>query len=323
MNFPLRSLPFLVITNVIKNIDVKDIINMIRMSTKMRNLVKLSRVHIHLIVLGDDSIVFGKLSDPGRIEQVYLFLDPNSRESDTNIPFEPFVRRKSIYRCEENLEGYRKMLKDFVDIFIVPFADFDLRATRSVHICIQYLEYALGLGLKFKTVQATIFEEYTVDCGRRILLACAQATKLNIRLSGYSEEFSVLDRFREYNMELFQLTVPRNFKWFTVEHLFALVNCSNVRIYGVDLSDMDFNKFLKFWIAGAGKMRALDVDFKWTRDRENILINEQTVMNGIPRKETEQRGKFEIERSDGTKADVCCYDDRFTIGDIDPENLFD
>lgn len=323
MPFPLRRLPFLASINVIKNVDVKDLINFIHMSTKMKNLVKISKVHVHLDVLADNSIGFRKLSDPDRTQRVQLFLKPSSMEKPRkNTPFVPVIRRKSKFICEENLEGYLRMMDDFVDIFVVISADFDLGPVSS-DLSIQYLEYAMSHGIEFKKVQVDISYENSVNCDRKILEACTRASDLSIRSYGcLSEEYSVLDRFRQYKMDVFEWTIDKNFEWFTLDHLFALINCSHVRIYGANLSDADFNKFLKHWMIGIGNMETLYVGLDWTDDRMDNMIDGEIVMDGIPRKELRRGEKFEVERVDGVKATVCCLGLKFSIGDIDLEKLF-
>ncbi|EGT54409.1 hypothetical protein CAEBREN_14897 [Caenorhabditis brenneri] len=320
MTFPFRRLPFLTIVNVIQNIDVEDFINFIQMSTKMRTLVKLSKVHILLNVFSNARIGFEKLSDPGRNKQVEFFLKPNSMKKQKKISFEPFVCRKSMYRCEENFEEYRRIMDDFVDIFIVSSASFDMRSTPS-DISVQCLEYALSLGLTFKKVQLLISKEHSMDCCQKVLSICARASELSIHLLDYSEEFYLLDRFREYKINVFELTITRNFEWFTVDHLLALINCTNVRIYDVNLSDADFNKFLKHWVTGVGKMETLCVGLESSEGREENLINADDVMDGIPRREILQDEKFEVEGPNGIKANVWCFGLRFSIGDIDLETL--
>ncbi|EGT41000.1 hypothetical protein CAEBREN_06516 [Caenorhabditis brenneri] len=276
------------------------------MSTKMRNLVKFSKVPIYLEVFSDDVIIFEKMSDPDRTKVVHLFLKPNSTEMSTNIPFEPSVRRKSMFQCEKNLDGYRRIMDDFVDIFVVTPVDFDMRSVPS-DICIQYLEYAMSLGLKFKKVQVVI-SRGNVDCSRKVLAACAQATQLHIQLDRYSKDFFLLDKFRDYKMDVFELTINPNFEWFTLDHLLALTNCSNVRIHTVILSDADLNTFLKYWMSTIGAMETLHVEL-----HDRGLIDGEAVMDGIPRKEIERNEKFEVERADGVKATICCDNLKFSI----------
>ncbi|EGT53560.1 hypothetical protein CAEBREN_16617 [Caenorhabditis brenneri] len=196
MVFPLRCLPLLAAIKVIKSLDVEDFISFIRMSPRMKNLVKLSKVHIHLIVFGDTNIGFQKLSDPGRTKWVQLFLEPNSSEKQTNLPFEPSVHQKSMPTFEENLEEYRRKMNEFVDMFTVTCADFDMRGVPS-YICMQYLEYATNFGIKLKKVLVFISDEHGVDCGRDVLrdrkFEIERADGMKANICCYGTRFSIGD----------------------------------------------------------------------------------------------------------------------------------
>nr|ACI49135.1 hypothetical protein Cbre_JD17.001 [Caenorhabditis brenneri] len=204
-------------------------------------------------------------------------------------------------------------MDDFVDIFRVKSVDFDLELAGGIGL--QFLEYAIRLGLKFKKVQVSIDGD-NLDDNRKVLSACAQASEVHVTSYDCPESFR-FESFHEYAMDYFELEVDKRCEWFTLDHLCALVNCSNVRIYYVKLSDADLNKFLKHWIARAGKMKTLVVDLAYPEDIMNIeVINAQIVMNGIPRKEIESAdngSKFEIERSNGVKAFVTCGCLSFTM----------
>ncbi|CAL2030596.1 unnamed protein product [Caenorhabditis brenneri] len=313
MSFPLLRLPLLASINVIKNIDVEDLINIIRTSRRMKNLVKSSRIYIHLNVISNYYIEFKKLSDPWKTDRVELSVEPSSTEIMT--PFEPFVRQKSWIRNEENLEGYRRIMDDFLDIFRVKSADFDMRSTHS-NFSIQYLDYALSRGLKFKEVQFFLHGEDDADSSRKVLEAGAHATELHV--VSYTEN-PVFDAFRGYSMDNFELTIHRKRGSFTIDHLFALANCSNVIIRYTYLSDHDLNRFMKFWISGAGNLKSLVIVIEWTEDR--LKINAQDVMDGIPSTEIKQGENFEIERFDGTKALIWCQGVMFILGDIDPDSV--
>ncbi|CAL2030579.1 unnamed protein product [Caenorhabditis brenneri] len=304
MSFPLLRLPLVASTNVINSNDVGDFVPLIRTSTRMRNLVKYSRVTIELNVYGDNCIVFKKLSDPSETKQVQIFVRNLSVEDQGNVPFKPFARQRP-YMWETDLEGYRRMMDDFFDIFVVESANVYLRRLLP-DISIQYLEYAMKFGLKLEKVQVSIVGN--LNDNRKVLSACAQASKVYVTSYGCPEIFS-FEGFHEYSMEYFDLRMHYCIEWFTVDHLCALVNCSNVRIYYVKISDADLNKFLKHWLAGAGKIKTLIVELY------QKSINPQTVLDGIPRKEIEGYESFEIERADGVKARVRCQGRSFFLTD--------
>ncbi|CAL2030580.1 unnamed protein product [Caenorhabditis brenneri] len=307
MSFPLLRLPLLASTNAINSIDVENFVNLIRASARMRNLVKYSRVPIELTVNGDFSIKFNKLSDPNKTKLVPFFVKRLSIEDQGNISFKPFARqRPSMW--ETDLEGYRRMMDDFISIFRVTSVDFDLRATHP-DISIQYLEYAMKFGLKLEKVQVSIVGDNLND-NRKVLSACAHASKVYVTSYGCPGIFC-FEGFHEYAMNCFELRMHYCIEWFTVDHLCALINCSNVRIYYVKLSDTDLNKFLRHWLAGTGKIKTLIVELY------QESINPQTVLDGIPRKEIERDEHFEIERSDGVKARVRCQGRSFFLTDLE------
>ncbi|CAL2030578.1 unnamed protein product [Caenorhabditis brenneri] len=306
MSFPLLRLPLLASINVIKNIDVGDFVPLIRTSTRMRNLIKYSRVPIELNVYGDNSIVFKKLSDPSETKQVQIFVRNLSVEHQGNVPFKPFVRQRPSW--ETDLEGYQRMMDDFVDIFRVK--SFNVYIRRFLpDMSIQYLEYAMRLGLKFMKAQVSI-DGANVEDSQKVLSACVQASKVYVTSYGCPEFFS-FEGFHEYEMDYFDLDLDGRFDWFTLDHLCALVNCSSVKIVNMKLSDEGLNMFLKHWIAGAGRMETLIVHLY--RPDDHVPINPQTVLDGIPRKEIERDESFEIERSGGVKARVRCQRRSFSL----------
>ncbi|EGT51626.1 hypothetical protein CAEBREN_05125 [Caenorhabditis brenneri] len=97
---------------------------------------------------------------------------------------------------ETDLEGYRRMMDDFISIFRVKSVDFDLRATHP-DISIQYLEYAMKFGLKFKKVQVSVDED-NFDDNRRVLCACTQASEVYVTSYEYPKSFK-FEGFHESN----------------------------------------------------------------------------------------------------------------------------
>ncbi|CAL2030575.1 unnamed protein product [Caenorhabditis brenneri] len=298
MSFPLLRLPLVASTNVINSIDIEDYFPLIRTSTRMRNLIKYSRVPIELFVKGDNYIELKKLSDPDRTKRVELFLPPRSTGQNTYVPFDssiPFIRRESNRKCERNLEGYRKLMDDFVDIFLVKSVDLNVIVVDVSEVCVQYLEYAVSLGLKIRNVSMGAAERHRVQDTRKLLFACAHISSL-VAYMHYRPTGSVLDCFRALAVDNLELTAYVDGGWITLDHLFALVNCSKVDIGKVRFDEADLNKFLKFWLSGTGRLRTMAIQLPPDFRRNK---------------------KFEIERSDGVKTIVSIYDIAITLGDFD------
>ncbi|CAL2030577.1 unnamed protein product [Caenorhabditis brenneri] len=300
MSFPLLRLPLVSSTNVINSIDVENFVNLIRTSTRMKNLVKYSRVPIELYLYSDNFFLFNKLSDSSIYAVMKIFEARSSVEDQGNVPF------KRLW--ETDLEGYQRMMDDFVDIFRVKSINVSRRRFLP-DMSIQYLEYAMKLGLKLKEVQVSI-DGGNFDDNRKVLSACAHASKVYVTSFECPESFT-FEGFHEYAMDYFELEFDERCEWFTLDHLCALVNCSSVRIRNIKLSDEGLNMFLKHWIAGAGRMETLIVELYCPDDHESI--NPETVLDGIPGKEIEGDEHFEIERSDGVKARVKCQDRIFSL----------
>ncbi|CAL2036167.1 unnamed protein product [Caenorhabditis brenneri] len=306
MPFPLRRLPFLALIEVIRNVDVKDIINVIQMSTWMRKIVKISKIPIQLYVVGEVNIHFEKLSDRSGFNTVPLFVAPEKLKQK-NLPFEPSV---SIHSYDEEVKGYRGMMDDFVEFFVVESVDLNLSTITSSGICAKYLEYAMNLGLKLDRVQLVIQGDCDVDDHRKLLLACANVPQLQI-LS--STEDPIFDVFREYSMDRLELIIQHYHDGFKIQHLLALVNCSSVKIRYADMTDEDLNTFLKVWMTGVGKMRSLDITIAH-EELEMGPINSEVVMNGIANRE--MQSGFEIEKSNGARAQVLCRNLRFSLRNV-------
>nr|ACI49136.1 hypothetical protein Cbre_JD17.002 [Caenorhabditis brenneri] len=312
MSFPLLRLPLVASTNVTNSIDIEDYFPLIRTSTRMKNLIKYSRVPIELTVYGDEHIEFEKLSDPDRTKRVELFLPPRSTGQNKYVLFEPFIRRKSNYKCERNLEGYRKLMDDFVDIFLVKSIDLRMIYVNISEICVQYLEYALSLGLKIKSFSVSD-QKYCVEDIRKMLFACAHISSLTVYMSDPPKK-SVLDCFQKFAVDTLELDVTPG--CITLDHLFALVNCSYVNIGEVRFDEADLNKFLKYWLSGTSRLRTMAIKLT-SGYRGGNYLNAQLVMEGIDGREIERNKKFEIERSDGVKTIVSIYNIAITLGDFD------
>ncbi|EGT35698.1 hypothetical protein CAEBREN_12577 [Caenorhabditis brenneri] len=119
------------------------------MSTWMRKIVKISKIPIRLYVVGEVNIHFEKLSDCSGFNTVPLFV-ASEKLKQKNLPFEPSV---SIYSYDEEVKGYRGMMDDFVEFFVVKSVELNLSTIISSGICAKYLEYAMNLGLKLDRVQ--------------------------------------------------------------------------------------------------------------------------------------------------------------------------
>ncbi|EGT54349.1 hypothetical protein CAEBREN_18762 [Caenorhabditis brenneri] len=207
-------------------------------------------------------------------------------------------------------------MDDFVDIFHVRSVDMYMIFVNISATCVQYLEYALSLGLKIKSFSVSD-QRYPVQDLRKILLACAHISSLTVYMSD-PPKASVLDCFQEFAVDNLELDVTPG--CITLDHLFALVNCSKVNIAQVRFDEADLNKFLKYWLSGTSRLRTMAIQLT-SGYRGGNYLNAQFVMEGIDGREIERNKKFEIERSDRVKTIVSIYNIAITLGDFDRNDL--
>ncbi|CAL2030820.1 unnamed protein product [Caenorhabditis brenneri] len=294
MSFPLLRLPLLASITVIKNLDVYLIIYLTRISSsKIRRLVKISKVRIKLTVYPYD-VLFEKIADPGEYLSSPFFLISKRAVTLRKIPFEP------IYICDKDWisrreEGYRRIINDFNNFFIVQTLQFHLK---SASVCYKNLEYAKSIGLQPTTIE-TMLIGANEEVYQRILTSCSHVTELRVHLF---EDFP-FDGFSEYTVDDFRLYIPgQNINWFTVDHMCALINCRSVLVYHINWESEDFNKFLRFWMVSNGRLQSVTLWGKWSPTPDNL----QVLLDKIDNRKIIENEKFEVQRVDGVKAHVAC-----------------
>ncbi|CAL2030584.1 unnamed protein product [Caenorhabditis brenneri] len=286
MTFPLLRLPLLASTEVIKNIGVEELLLLIQCSFKTRNLVKLSKIPIRLgfhnsLITVQNSDSFASLYQMLSIEKA-VYVGRNQR----------------IYRQDES-----QLIDFFMDIFVVKSISF--------HKCFNFnlMEQAKNLGLKFEEVNQTFYYEHT-DFAGRFLNICSAASVLKVNF--YCAKGFKFDGFHDFTVGTFNLSILSDSSWFKLDHLCSLINCSHVTIQKVDLTSEDLNKYLKFWMNSAGKLRSITLNLS-----NEFFIDAGDLMDGIDYRELGQNNTFEIRRDDGVKAKVICGNLRFCLKVID------
>ncbi|CAL2030586.1 unnamed protein product [Caenorhabditis brenneri] len=99
---------------------------------------------------------------------------------------------------------------------------------------------------------------------------------------------------------------------FTVNHMCALVNCSEVSVRYLNWSNEGMNRFLKCWITYNGRLKSLVSRKGNWQNRDDVRV----VMNGIDHREIRDK-TFEIQRADGVKAKLEFYPTGFSLSVID------
>ncbi|CAL2030591.1 unnamed protein product [Caenorhabditis brenneri] len=303
MPIPLLRLPLLASIKVIQNTDVKYLITLIQLSTRAKTLVKLSKVQIVLTVL-QSSIQFQKLAGQGMVERLELFVPS---ENPTEIPFKQPCQQKSDTKIQYQFRAYKKVLDDFLEFFEVCSVSFYLESACSYTSC-RYMEYAKDLGLKFSTARVVIGGA-NGKIYQSLLELCSGASQLLVLFD--TEENFTFQGFNEYRTRYFRIAPrERGLNWFTVDHMCALVNCSEVFVTDLNWSNEDYNRFLKFWMASDGNLKS------WKLWAYRLCIVPWFVMDGINHRELGHH-TYEIQRVDGVKAEVVLSFSTCTLKVID------
>ncbi|CAL2030589.1 unnamed protein product [Caenorhabditis brenneri] len=290
MTFPLLRLPLLASIKAIKNSDVKNLIPLIQLSKKAKNLVKLSQVHIVLTVL-QSRIEFQKIAGQGMIERLEF---SNSSEKPADIPFKPPPQSKFDTKVEYQIRAYKKMIDDFVEFFKVCSVSFKLETAFSYISCC-FMEHAKDLGLKFATARVLIGGSHG-KIYQSLLKVCSNASQVQVHFN--TEEPFNFQGFNEYKIRKFRFAPKdRGFNWFTVDHMCDLMNCSKVSVNEMVWESEDFNRLIKFWMASDGNLKSWKL--RWC----HAIILPWDVMDGINNREL-GIDKFEIQRADGVRAEV-------------------
>lgn len=307
MTFPLSRLPLLASAIVVKHLDVRLLLPLVQMSTRIKNVVKFSRVHIKLSVW-PYSIQFVKLIDPGNFVGLQFIVRSKTGQNLKTIPFQPVFSRDLNTRREDEMKGYRRMIDDFVGIFVVESVSFQM-ATASSYTSCNFLEYAKKSGLKFSEVHAKFIGENNERVFQRLLKVCFYASDLRVYFLNSLENFK-FDGLNNHKMETLRVVgAGENTNWFTVDYLCFLIKCTLVEVNRLRWQNEDFNKFLRFWMASDGRVKSVTLQ----TSMDLASINPQVVMNGIDNRELIRNETFEIQRADGIKAKVTFDDHIFTF----------
>ncbi|CAL2039552.1 unnamed protein product [Caenorhabditis brenneri] len=293
MPFPFLRLPLLASINVIKNISVTQIINLIYTSSKVQELVKISKYPVQLDVC-PKSITLEHPMNPEKLE-VLIVVRSELEEHQKQIMFQQNHEQGVFTEWNDEMEGYRRIIDFLVQNFTVKCFSFKKRDYDS-EVLLEYLEYPKSHGIKLDKV--CIWEgsknEQLVD---RMLSACSEASEFKLMLD--CDRNFTFNGFHEFKMDTFDFFLSCVGQWFTADHMCALINCSEVIVkHFIRWKAVDFNKFLKFWIQSTGRLRAVYLNACYSE------FNPELAMNGINNIELERNTTFQIQRDNGMKARV-------------------
>ncbi|CAL2050999.1 unnamed protein product [Caenorhabditis brenneri] len=295
MPIPLLPLPLLASIPILKDLDIVDLTNLLQLSKRTQQLVKLTKTHIKLKV-SRDSFQFEMINDPVKVVNVSFNSRNVSAPNRRMLPFKPVFNQTSRTRREHEIEEYKRMINNFVNIFMVDSVLFSLKnATFRSAFC--FIEYARRVGLKFGHAEIEILREKNEDY-QKLLTVCSAASRLSIDV--YERKHFTIDGFDQFKMDQCSIQLfkeKRNFRWFTVNHMCAFVNCYRLDVNEINWRSEDFNEFLKFWIETDCRLNR----FTFSNDLDLDL---KIVLNGIDSIEREEDEVFEIQRANGMRAEV-------------------
>ncbi|CAL2050998.1 unnamed protein product [Caenorhabditis brenneri] len=297
MPIPLLRLPLLASIPILKDLSIIDLTNLLQLSKRTQQLVKFTKTHIKLEV-SRDSFQFEMIDDPVKVVNVSFNSRNVSAPNERMLPFKPVLNQTSRTRREHAIEEYKRMMDNFVDIFIVDLVSFKLKnATFQSAFC--FIEYARRIGLKFGHAEIEILRDKNEDY-QKLLAVCSDASELSVDVN--SRRNFMFDGFNQFKMDYFLIRCfgVGSLNWFTVDNMCDLVNCSRLGISLLNWGNEDFNEFLKFWVASDGRLN-------WFSFSNAHYINSRVVLDGIhniERELNEVREVFEIERSNGIRAKV-------------------
>ncbi|CAL2030598.1 unnamed protein product [Caenorhabditis brenneri] len=174
-------------------------------------------------------------------------------------------------------------------------ADQEMLETAFSYISLCFMEHAKSVGLKLATARVLIGGA-NPGVYRSLLKICSNASQLLVHFR--TDEPFTFSGFNEYRTHKCRFAPKiRGYNWFTIDHMCALVNCSEVSVEGLNWSNEHYNRFLKFWMASDGNLKCWKL---WTY-RASIIP--RVVMEGINKRELGHH-TYEIQRVDGVKAEV-------------------
>ncbi|EGT41548.1 hypothetical protein CAEBREN_11467 [Caenorhabditis brenneri] len=204
----------------------------------------------------------------------------------------PDFNDSSKSRQDHKMEEYRKIINNFVCIFVIESVSFTL-ANATFHAAYSYIEHARRVGLKFECVEIELLRDKKGDY-QKLLTLCSDASELSVDVN-YRRNFT-FDGFDQFNMDYLSIHALHNIKWLTVDNICALLNCSRLSV-DVNWRDKDFNQFLKFLMKSDGRLT-------WLTFYNNREINPQVVLNGINSIVRVRNEVFEIQRANGVRIKV-------------------